>query len=375
MMMLFFLIAGTAGAGGGLDYIGPSEYGEVYELHSGCLGSPQRITVELPERYDPASGYPVLVVLDGDEYFEMVLATTRALAGSGGMPDVIVIGLETDDPMSVYTPTNASVPDGTPLPSSGGGPGYLEFIERELLPAIGRGFAAEPCTVLFGHSMAGLFTVYAMIEGGGSIRGFIASSPSLWWDGELMTSTLTGWNGGGDGSCSRLYLSMGGEGETMLPPAERFAAAASENPGVEVLFLQFPGTGHQFVPFKSFACGIEYIFAPWRIDSPPEGLLLEDILLHFDSLSVIYGYDVPVPESMLNSAGYSALGRGDIAGALDAFRLNVLNHPGSANVYDSLGEALLESGDTAGAVENYRRSLELDPENRNAAEVLERLGL
>ena len=82
-------------------------------------------------------------------------------------------------------------------------------------------------------------------------------------------------------------------------------------------------------------------------------------------------YDVN--ESELNRLGYYLLSRGAMADAVQVFGMNVTAFPRSANVYDSLGEADLARGDTARAIINYRRSLELDPRNTNAANVLKRI--
>src|SRR5687768_17383756 len=80
-------------------------------------------------------------------------------------------------------------------------------------------------------------------------------------------------------------------------------------------------------------------------------------------------------EAELNRLGYHALNSWrDVARAIEVFRLNVRAFPESGNVYDSLGEAYLAQGDTVRARDNYRRSLELDPDNTNAAEILRRIG-
>jgi len=55
------------------------------------------------------------------------------------------------------------------------------------------------------------------------------------------------------------------------------------------------------------------------------------------------------------------------------FKMNVEDHPKSANVDDSLGEAYMISGDKNAAIENYKKSLELDPANGNAREMLKKL--
>jgi CubicO group peptidase (beta-lactamase class C family) len=81
-----------------------------------------------------------------------------------------------------------------------------------------------------------------------------------------------------------------------------------------------------------------------------------------------------VSEVELNRLGYYFLNaRSAPARAIEIFRLNVRAFPRSANVYDSLGEAYLVHADTALAVINYRRSLELNPNNGNAADILKRL--
>ena len=76
---------------------------------------------------------------------------------------------------------------------------------------------------------------------------------------------------------------------------------------------------------------------------------------------------------MLNEAGYKLLGSGKKEDAIKVFQTNVRFNPLSFNVYDSLGEAYLEVGNKADAVVNYKKSLELNPENANAKEMLTKI--
>jgi tetratricopeptide (TPR) repeat protein len=80
-----------------------------------------------------------------------------------------------------------------------------------------------------------------------------------------------------------------------------------------------------------------------------------------------------ITESFLNTLGYHMLGKDRIDDALKIFMLNVEEHPDSWNVYDSLGEAYLAAGDSASAIKNYEKSLELNPENINAKNALQKL--
>jgi hypothetical protein len=77
----------------------------------------------------------------------------------------------------------------------------------------------------------------------------------------------------------------------------------------------------------------------------------------------------------LNSLGYQVMRMGDVAGAVEIFKLNVEQFPREWNVYDSLGEACLKLGDKTEAIRNYKKSLELNPGNDNGRGALKSLGV
>jgi tetratricopeptide (TPR) repeat protein len=78
-------------------------------------------------------------------------------------------------------------------------------------------------------------------------------------------------------------------------------------------------------------------------------------------------------EEQLNSLGYQLLKMNKIKEAIEIFKLNVEAYPQSDNVYDSLAEAYMINGDKEMAIKNYEKSLELNPKNTNAAEMLKKL--
>jgi CubicO group peptidase (beta-lactamase class C family) len=78
-------------------------------------------------------------------------------------------------------------------------------------------------------------------------------------------------------------------------------------------------------------------------------------------------------ESRVNEQGYELLQEKDFPHAIEVFRLNTLVFPRSGNAFDSLGEAYMAAGMNDRAIESYRKSLELDPGNTNAVEVLKTL--
>ena len=78
-------------------------------------------------------------------------------------------------------------------------------------------------------------------------------------------------------------------------------------------------------------------------------------------------------ESELNLLGYRLLGMKRVKEAIEVFKLNVEVYPLASNVYDSLGEAYMVNGDKESAIKNYKKSLELNPKNTNALEMLKKL--
>jgi CubicO group peptidase (beta-lactamase class C family) len=78
-------------------------------------------------------------------------------------------------------------------------------------------------------------------------------------------------------------------------------------------------------------------------------------------------------EPRINGAGYQLLQAGRPAAAQQVFELNTQLFPQSANAWDSLAEAHMSQSHTADAIRFYTKSLELNPENTNAEEMLKKL--
>ena len=83
--------------------------------------------------------------------------------------------------------------------------------------------------------------------------------------------------------------------------------------------------------------------------------------------------DKQISEGTLNNVGYMLLSSGQTKDAIAIFQWNVQEYPASGNVYDSLGEAYMKDGQKELAIQNYEKSLQLDPKNQNAVEMLKKL--
>ncbi|HKP73283.1 MAG TPA: tetratricopeptide repeat protein, partial [Pyrinomonadaceae bacterium] len=83
--------------------------------------------------------------------------------------------------------------------------------------------------------------------------------------------------------------------------------------------------------------------------------------------------DYNFEEGELNTLGYQLLAAKKIKEAIEIFKLNAEAYPQAANTYDSLGEAYMLAGERELALQSYKKSVELNPQNTNAATIIKNL--
>ena len=174
---------------------------EQWMMRSRAENRTYRLIVAQPEGAPPPSGYPIIYLLDGNSVFgtmaEAVRLQCRRPDKTGVVPAIIVgIGYETDGPYAPdrfydYTPVPTTEyrhkSDGTALPEQGGAAAFLQFIEEELKPQIESEFQIDRNRqTIFGHSLGGLFTLYALFTKPGAFQYYIAGSPSIHWNKQYL---------------------------------------------------------------------------------------------------------------------------------------------------------------------------------------------
>lgn len=164
-----------------------------FDMPSKISGRTYRIFVHTPPAPPPPGGYPVLYVTDGNATFPVTAGQAELEALMGARVMVVGVGYPTDDVMqlqSVRTRDLTPSPPLTPPPGLsakpqdyGGGELFYRFITEELRPTIAAAYKVDPKDQsLYGHSLGGLFTLGVLFHHPDAFRGFIASSPSIWYN-------------------------------------------------------------------------------------------------------------------------------------------------------------------------------------------------
>ncbi|MBR9847265.1 MAG: serine hydrolase, partial [Algicola sp.] len=78
-------------------------------------------------------------------------------------------------------------------------------------------------------------------------------------------------------------------------------------------------------------------------------------------------------ENELNQLGYDLIKKGQIEEAISIFTLLISEFPNSSNAFDSMGESYFLNDQFELSKISYQKSLELNPENTNAEEMINRI--
>ncbi len=93
----------------------------------------------------------------------------------------------------------------------------------------------------------------------------------------------------------------------------------------------------------------------------------------YDSLKEAKDTTYDFSESELNSLGYELLGENKKSDAVQIFRLNTFSYPNSSNAFDGLGDAFVEAGKRDSAIKSYQKAVDLDKNNIQSFDKLNKL--
>ncbi|MCP8636114.1 alpha/beta hydrolase [Pseudomonas mosselii] len=222
-----------------------------------------RLWIGQPRRPAPASGYPVLWMLDGNAAISALEPPQlQALAG-GQAPLLVAIGYQTDQRIERaartydYTPVVPGLAEQRdPLTgqASGGADEFLDLLEQRMRPMVAAVAPVDPqLQTLWGHSYGGLLTLHTLFTRPWLFSDYAAASPSLWWNDGAIVAEMQGLQGRLGRHRPSLLL-MRGTQEPANPrgpvsgdvqrAAQELVASLAGVKGLSVAFQPFDGLGH-----------------------------------------------------------------------------------------------------------------------------------
>ena len=222
-------------------------------LNSEVLGEDRPLNIVLPAGYSPDKTYPVAYVLDGGHRSLPNMAEGMQTAHE----ELIVVGVENIDRSRDMFPN--------PMPErenrGGGGENFLTFLTKELIPYIEGKYATNGYRVISGQSNSGFFVLYALLNAPDSFDAYLAGSPMIGWDRDMIHDGTRYLLDGKDSYAKILFMNQGDDDLSRvtgyLPAYEellRRIAPADFRWKNELI----RGGGH--VPASTYHNGIAFIF-------------------------------------------------------------------------------------------------------------------
>jgi uncharacterized protein len=362
--------------------------GTIESLYSKILNEERKLWVYIPVQ-DPLyakQSFPVVYLLDGDAHFYSVMGIIQQLSEVNMnmvLPKMILIGITNTNRTRDLTPTKENPED----INSGGGEIFTAFIEKELIPYVDSKYPTLPYRILIGHSYGGLLCVNTLINHTKLFTGYIAIDPSMQWDNmkllnrakeELEENKFQG---------TSFYLSIANQGFSDTDSIKDNAAAfnlagyldANKQNGLRYQWHYYMEDNHGSVPLISEYDGLRFLLdfynprLPYTKFRDPAYKVDSFLIEHYSDVSRNMGFEVAPPESLLNWLGYLFIMEKQYDKSYKLFKMNIENYTESANAFDSIGEIELIMGDTLQSLKHYEKSLELNPKNKNAENIINNL--
>lgn len=158
--------------------------GSNYTFHSKIIGENQQLQVYLPDNYtkNTATQYPVLYVLDGQNWFSSAVSLSNVFTGNEtgfkSIPDFIVVGITTkwEKRRAFFGTSNIK--------------NAINFIENEVISFIDKNFRTSSERLLFGWQFTGGFVLNTLAEKPGLFNGYLAATP-VFFNPAVINTLLT----------------------------------------------------------------------------------------------------------------------------------------------------------------------------------------
>jgi tetratricopeptide (TPR) repeat protein len=203
--------------------------------------------------------------------------------------------------------------------------------------------------------------LYCLASDPSLFQAYFALSPSLDWDHNLPQRSLEEALASTETLKAFLYVAHSDDFGRALADFNRLVHTLETTAprGFRWAVGNFPEELHTSVTLLAQIDALRRLFSGYRFPGDLIDLGLGNVEEHFNVVSKVVGYPIPVPEDVMNDLGYAALASGRTDEAIALFGRNVEANPNSANAWDSLADGLAEAGRWKDATEAADRAVNL----------------
>jgi putative esterase len=332
-------------------------------LQSNILGEAREILVSTPVSYAKGGRFPVLYVLDAENFLTTVSAA-RALAFAGRMPPSIVVAVVNTKRDRDFTPTltrTTELPPGAD--TAGGADSFLSFLAKEVIPAVDARYRTQPMRTIIGHSLGGLLAMHALAVRPELFRAYLTLEPSLWWDAREPVQRVFDAFRARPALVGRLVAVEGTSDDGWKPDLEKLRTTAPAH--FQTAFVHIENESHENLPYRGIYEGLAMLFRDY-MPAMRHNLgvaTLPALTQQYAELSRDFGYSVTPPLSAVLRIANGEANQRRFDQARAALALADSLYPGSSDI------AQFRAGVDAAAAEAARTGLKAIRSTVHAAPI------
>ncbi len=317
----------------------PASWGsnaQSFLIASAIMKETRRVLVVLPASYlqsAPERRYPVTVVVDGDFLMAPVATVSDDLSRNGQIPESVIVGIEntgrTDRLSSNQKRVYDLTPPGLSVSGSGlneGGDLFLDFIEKELLPAVDRQFRTAAPRMFVGVSSGGILATYAAATRS-TYRAVVSLDAPVDQNNNWLAKKLTA--RAAAPVMPLRYVSL----EAQFGwPAEAWQSLVAAAPASWRLYREqfWPKESHESIYLIGAYLGLREAFGDYSMLAAPKEPATS-ILPYYAKVSGSLGATVIPPKKLLEQVVDDLLSEGRGATAREAFNLLAFGYGGPSD--------------------------------------------
>ncbi|MDC8829929.1 alpha/beta hydrolase [Alteromonas gilva] len=355
-LLLFFLVLTLAGK------VSPSiaqvTWQPAQKIESSFLNESRSFRVSLPDNYNktPSAQYPLLLILDGQRYGDVVANNARFLSQTGDIPQHVIVALDSVNRLRDFTPTDSSAWVG-----DGGANKFLAFIEQELMPKLVKKHRVGAHKILWGQSLAGLYVMYHLYTAPTTFDAYMVNDGALDWDGQIVAEHLQEYLAGAHRPKQFLYFNNSfliDDVPQEFKFIEPLKTLLKNNAGEQLRWVHenLSRESHATIPLVGSIQGLRALYEGYRI---PESIIfsgLEAIKTYFDGIKNRIGASDKLPEDALLALGFHTL-FADPASSVDVFEYCTSLHPDSIGAWEGLSEANVMQGNVDAGIHAIEQAI------------------
>ncbi len=310
----------------------PIEAGRIVTFQSQVLGEDRRLIIFLPRGYEQSDvAYPVAYLLDGETKSRLWAAMMETLAERDHIPAMIAVGIVNKDRHRDMMPQGEDTSRLVLM---------HQAIAKEIIPLIESRYRTKPFRLIAGHSLGGLFALYAGTSPPRHFDAVVALDPSVQEGEALVTEAAKRVIRGDSEAAAHIATVMSNVQPWVREPYERYVDVLDQlsNGPVTIRRIDELKEDHGSILTLGYHRALRAVFADWRL--PLNSDDLDKVKMHFARQSRILGYEVlPTERTIVGYIAMPLFWDKRYAKAIEFFEWGLTLYPQSQALREGLARA------------------------------------